>query len=62
MSILMYASALMPRFLGRFSGDEETTKLFLRNTITEWVNNLLKLSKAAESQPLAAFSALPKSM
>ena len=30
--------------------------------ITGWVNNLLKLSKAAESQPQAAYAALSKSM
>ena len=49
-------------FLGGFIGDRETTKQFLHNKTTGWVNNLLKLSKAAESQPQAAFSALSKSM
>ena len=50
------------RFLGEFIGDRETTKQFLDNKITGWVNNLVKLSKAAESQPQAAFAALSKSM
>ncbi|KAL5484235.1 hypothetical protein EMCRGX_G020696 [Ephydatia muelleri] len=50
------------RFLGGFIGDRESTKQFLDNKITGWVNNLLKLSKAAESQPQAAFAALSKSM
>ena len=50
------------RFLGEFIGDRETAKQFLHNKITGWVNNRLKLSKAAESQPQAAFSALSKSM
>ena len=49
-------------FLGGFIGDSETTRQVLHNKITGWVKNLLKLSKAAESQPLAAFSALSKSM
>ena len=49
-------------FLGGFIGDRESTKQFLDNKITGWVNNLLKLSKAAESQPQAAFAALSKSM
>ena len=47
------------RFLGGFIGDQETTKQFLHNKITGWVNNLLK---AAASQPQAAFSAVSKSM
>ena len=50
------------RFLGGFIGDHESTKQFLDNKITGWVNNLLKLSIAAESQPQAAFAALSKSM
>ena len=49
-------------FLGGFIGDCESTKQFLDNKITGWVNNLLKLSKAAESQPQAAFAALSKYM
>ena len=49
-------------FLGGFIGDRETTKQFLDNKTTGWVNNLVKLSKAAESQPQAAFAALSKSM
>ena len=52
------------RYLGGFIGDRETTKQFLDNKITGWVimNNLVKLSKVAESQPQADFAALSKSM
>ena len=50
-------------FLGGFIGDQETTKQFLHNKITGWVNNLLKLSKAAESQPqVTAPSHSPKQL
>ena len=49
------------RFLAGFIGDHETTKQFLHKKITGWMNNLLKLSKAAESHPQAAFAALSNS-
>eukprot|EP00731_Ephydatia_muelleri_P010050 Em0005g636a len=40
-------------FLGGFIGDSETTRQVLHNKITGWVKNLLKLSKATESQALS---------
>eukprot|EP00731_Ephydatia_muelleri_P014402 Em0008g122a len=52
-------------FVHADEGSLETMKalnIFLDNKITGWVNTLIKLSKAAESQPQAAFAALSKSM
>ena len=50
------------RFLGDFIGDHDSTKAFIQKKIVELTNSVVKLSKLAESQPQAAFSALAKSL
>ena len=49
-------------FLGGFIGDHDSTKAFIQKKIMELTNSVVKLSKVAESQPQAAFSALAKSL
>ena len=50
------------RLLGGFIGNHDSTKAFMQNKIMELTNSVFKLSKVAESQPQAAFSALEKSL
>ena len=50
------------RFLGGFIGDHDSTKAFVQKKIMELTNSVVKMSKVAESQPQAAFSALAKSL
>ena len=50
------------RFLGGFIEDHDSTKAFIQKKIMELTNSVVKLSKVAESQPQAAFSALAKSL
>ena len=51
------------RFLGGFIGDHDSTKaIIIQKKIVELMNSVVKLSKVAESQPQAAFSALAKTL
>ena len=50
------------RFLGGFIGDHDSTKAIIIQKIVELMNSVVKLSKVAESQPQAAFSALAKTL
>ena len=49
-------------FLGEFIGDTDSTRQFVQSKVTEWISCIMKLSKAAEKYPQAAFSALSKSL
>ena len=50
------------RFLGSFVGDQHSTEAFINQKVQSWVQCIEKLSKAAESQPQAAYAALSKSL
>ena len=50
------------RFLGGFIGDEEHMKRFVDEKVKDWMSHVLKLAKAAEHYPQAAYAALSKSM
>ena len=48
--------------LGGFIGDEEHMKRFVDEKVKDWMSHVLKLAKAAEHYPQAAYAALSKSM
>ena len=46
----------------RFIGEDDECELYVKQKIEKWVQCVAGLSKAAESQPQAAFAALVKSI
>ena len=50
------------RFLGGFIGDEEHAKRFVDEKVKDGMSHVMKLAKAAEHYPQAAYAALSKSM
>ena len=50
------------RFLGGYIGEDDECELYVKQKIEKWVHCEASLSKAAESQPQAAFAVLVKSI
>ena len=50
------------RFLGGYIGEDDECELYVKQKIEKWVHCVASLSKAAESQPQAAFAVLVKSI
>ena len=50
------------RFLGGYIGDTSDCEAYAKEKVQSWVHGVEQLSKAAESQPQAAFAALSKSV
>ena len=49
-------------YLGRFLGEPAGRDAFVQDKVNQWIVNVQSLSKMAEKQPQAAFSALTKSL
>ena len=49
-------------YLGGFLGEPAGRDAFVQDKVNQWIVNVQSLSKMAEKQPQAAFSALTKSL
>ena len=50
------------RFLGSVIGDQEGKDNFVRRSVSDWISQLVRLVKIAQSQPQAAYAAFTKSL